>query len=99
MSDEGVIVESGGLSSGWSITVADLRKALENVPDDYEVMITNTQEIDDLSIAGVHIADLMPPSAEGSPGLLVLGGGQIVNSEYGYDARQIAELVFDETKG
>lgn len=70
---------------GWSITVGELRAAIENVPDDYEVMLTNA-EVDDIEIANVNIESLYPPF-EGASGLLVLGGGQILNYEYAYDER------------
>lgn len=107
-----------GTSRGWSITVGELRAALEGVPDDYEVMLENA-EVDDCEISNVNIRMLIPPATtesgeceiydsgwcgahstwdhEGrphvnSPGLLVLGGGQILNSEYGYLPRLDAWL-------
>lgn len=70
---------------GWSITVGDLRRALDGVPDDYEVMLSNA-EVDDCDISNVNVDSLYPPF-EGAPGLLVLGGGQTLNHEYGYHER------------
>lgn len=72
-------------SRGWSITVEQLRKALEDIPDDYEVMLENA-DVGDIEICGAHLSLVFPPT-ETSPGLLVLGGGQILNYEYGYDER------------
>jgi hypothetical protein len=72
-------------SSGWSITVGQLRKALDDIPDDYEVMLENA-DVGDIEISGVNLDLLLPPT-ETSPGLLVLGGGQVLNYEYGYDER------------
>src|SRR5690242_3620699 len=76
------------ISRGWSITVAELKRALKDVPDDYEVMLTNA-EVEDIDICNVNIDGLYPP-ALGSPGIFRLGGGQIVNSEYAYDSRMDA---------
>lgn len=76
------------IMSGWSITVGELKRALLDVPDDYEVMLENA-DVDDCDISNVNINRLYPP-ALGSPGLLVLGGGQIVNSEYAYHERMDA---------
>lgn len=76
------------ISAGWSITVGQLRAALRGVPDDYEVMLDNA-EVDDCEISNVNISRLYPPSVE-SPGLVVLGGGQIVTSEYAYHQRMDA---------
>lgn len=73
------------ISPGWSITVGELKKALATVPDDYEVMLCNA-EVDDIDISNVNIDGLLPP-ALGSPGILRLSGGQILNSEYAYHPR------------
>ena len=73
------------ISSGWSITVGELKRALAEVPDDYEVMLCNA-EVDDVDISNVNIDGLLPP-ALGSPGIFRLSGGQIVNSEYAYHPR------------
>ena len=83
-------VDDSPISRGWSITVAELRAALEGVPDDYEVMLENA-EVDDCDISNVNINTLMPP-ALGAPGLLILGGGMILNSEYAYHPRLDAHL-------
>lgn len=72
-------------SSGWSMEVGVLKKALRYVPDSYEVMLTNA-EVDDCEIAALHIESMYPPDEEG-PGLLVLGQGQVVSSEYGFHER------------
>lgn len=77
------------ICSGWSITVGELKRALADVPDDYEVMLENA-EVDEIDISNVNINRLYPPSATGSPGLLILGGGQILNAEYDYDNRMDA---------
>lgn len=79
------------ISHGWSITVGELRRALDGIPDDYEVMLENA-DVGDIDISGVNINRLIPPSATGSPGLLILGGGQILNSEYDYDNRMDAHI-------
>ena len=81
-------VDDSIISRGWSITVGELRSALEGVPDDYEVMLTNA-EVDDTDISNVNIDGIYPP-ALGSPGILRLGGGQILNSEYAYHERMDA---------
>ena len=57
-----------------------------------------------IDIANVVIARLYPPSATGSPGLFIVGGGQVVNAEYDYDNRMEAhqtvggEKWWDEKK-
>jgi hypothetical protein len=76
------------ISAGWSITVGELKRALADVPDDYEVMLT-CAEVDDTDICDVRIDGMYPP-ALGSPGIFRLGGGQIVNSEYAYHERMDA---------
>lgn len=81
-------VEDSIISKGWSISVAELKAALSDLPDDYEVMLTNA-DVDDISICNVNIDGLYPP-ALGSPGILRLSGGQIVNSEYAYWERMDA---------
>lgn len=81
--------EPAYVCSGWSITVGELKKALADVPDDYEVMLENA-DVDDIEISNVNINRLYPPTATGSVGLVILGGGQIVNSEYDYDNRMDA---------
>lgn len=78
-------VDDSMIVRGWSITAADLKKALEAVPDDYEVMLT-CADVDDCDIASMRIDGLYPP-ALGSPGLLILGGGQVVNAEYAFHER------------
>lgn len=77
------------ISKGWSITVGELKRAIADIPDDYEVMLSNA-EVNDIDISNVNIDNLYPPSATGSPGLLILGGGQILNSEYDYHNRMDA---------
>lgn len=81
-------VDDSLISDGWSITVAELKRALADVPDDYEVMLCNA-DVDDIDICNVNIDGLFPP-ALGSPGLLILGGGQILNLEYAYHDRMDA---------
>lgn len=81
----GETLSAPGGCYGWSITVGDLRRALDGVPDDYEVMLENA-EVDDCEISNVNINHLYRPYAD-APGLLVLGGGQIITSEYGYHER------------
>lgn len=81
-------VDDSFISSGWSITVGELKRALADIPDDYEVMLCNA-DVDDIDISDVYIDGLYPP-ALGSPGIFLLGGGQILNSEYAYDARMDA---------
>ena len=81
-------VDDSLISRGWSITVGELKRALADVPDDYEVMLTNA-EVDDIDISNVNIDGLYPP-ALGSPGIFRLGGGQIINSEYAYHSRMDA---------
>ena len=73
------------ISNGWSITIGELKKAISEIPDDYEVMLCNA-EVEDIEISNVNIEAIYPP-ALGSPGILRLGGGQILNSEYAYDER------------
>ena len=93
MSEQGGVIfdpdEPAPISSGWSITVGELRAAIMDIPDDYEVMLENA-DVDDTDISNVNINDLYPPSATGSPGLLILGGGQILNAEYDYHNRMDA---------
>ena len=76
------------ISRGWSITVGELKRALADVPDDFEVMLCNA-EVDEVDISNVNIDGLYPP-ALGSPGIFRLGGGQILNSEYAYHERMDA---------
>lgn len=81
-------VDDSLISRGWSITVGELKRALADIPDDYEVMLTNA-EVDDIDISNVNIDGVYPP-ALGSPGIFRLGGGQIINSEYAYHSRMDA---------
>lgn len=81
-------VDDNLISRGWSITVAELKRALADIPDDYEVMLT-CAEVDDTDICNVNIDGIYPP-ALGSPGIFRLGGGQILNSEYAYHERMDA---------
>lgn len=81
-------------SRGWSITVGDLRRALEGIPDDYEVMLTNADVVD-TDISNINIDSLYRPYAN-SPGLLILGGGQVVNSEYAYHQRMDRGFAGDD---
>lgn len=81
------------IGGGWSITVGELKRAIAGIPDDYEVMLENA-EVDDCDISNVNINDLYPP-ALGAPGLLILGGGQIVNAEYAYHQRMDAMHMTD----
>jgi hypothetical protein len=83
------VEEPDYISLGWSISVAELKLALKDIPDDYEVMLENA-EVDDIDISNVNINRLYPPTSTGSPGLLILGGGQILNSEYEYHNRMDA---------
>jgi len=84
-------MSESNLSSGWSITVGELKKAIADIPDDYEIMLENA-EVDDIDISNININRLMPPTPTGSPGILILGGGQILNAEYDYDLRLDAHL-------
>ena len=84
-------VDDQPIVRGWSITVRELKQAIAGIPDDYEVMLENA-EVDECDISNVNINYLYPP-ALGSPGLLVLGGGQILNSEYGYHERMDAHHI------
>lgn len=77
------------MSYGWSITVGELKAALKDIPDDYEVMLENA-EVGDIEIADLRPSRIYPPTPMGSPGLVILSGGQIVNSEYDYDNRMDA---------
>ena len=88
-SDEG----PAHLSSGWSITVRELKDALRDIPDDYEVMLANC-EVDDIEIGEARIADLYPPTPFGSPGIVTIEGGQVVSSEYDFNNRIDASFAF-----
>lgn len=95
MTEEDFKDEESPIVSGWSMTVGELRAAIEGVPDDYEVMLENA-EVADCEISSMHVYGLFPP-ALGSVGLLVLGGGQVVTSEYAYHPR--FDVWLDGTKG
>lgn len=79
MGDDALIVH------GWSIDVGNLRKAIQDLPDDYELMVT-CSDVDDCEIAEAHIDSVYPPSL-GSPGLLIITTGQTVTSEYAFHER------------
>lgn len=70
---------------GWSATVGELRAAIQDVPDDYEVVLDNA-DVEDCEIATVYVRALMDPALD-APGLLVLGSGQVITSEYHYHPR------------
>lgn len=72
-------------SSGWSMKVSELKRALRYVPDNYEVMLENG-DVDDCEIATLHVTRMYPPTDD-SPGLLVLSQGQVVSYEYAYHDR------------
>lgn len=76
------------LHAGWSMTVGEMRKAIADVPDDYEIVI-DAADVDDCEIAEAKIRDLYPP-ALGSSGLLVVTCGQVISSEYFYHDRMDA---------
>lgn len=81
-------INEGAIPCGiynWSITVGELKEAIKGIPDGYEVMLSNA-EVDDIEISNVNINNLYPPY-KGSPGILVLGGGQIVSKEYAFGER------------
>lgn len=77
---------------GWSITVAEMKEAIKDVPDDYEIVMDNA-EVDECEIASVTIADMYPP-ALGAAGLVVLRGGQVISAEYDYHVRLDASFDF-----
>lgn len=81
-------VDDQPIVRGWSIDIGQLKKAIANMPDDYELMVT-CSEVDDCDIAETHIDSLYLP-ALGSPGLLILSTGQTVSSEYAFHARMDA---------
>ena len=95
MTEEDFMDEESPIMNGWSMTVGELRAAIEGVPDDYEVMLENA-EVEDCEISSMSVQALLPP-ALGSTGLLVLGGGQIVTSEYAYHPR--FDVWLDGTAG
>lgn len=70
-------------SNGWSLTVGDLKKMLADMPDDYEVMIDEG----DCEIASAYADRYYDRTPMGSTGILVLGMGQVVSSEYDYHNR------------
>jgi hypothetical protein len=76
--------------NGWSITVGEMKKALENIPDDYEIVIENC-EVGDCEISGAAIYLNFPPENDGV-GLIVLGGSQVITSEYNFHERMDAWL-------
>lgn len=84
--------EHGGddstISYNWSINIGQIKKAIADLPDDYELMVT-CSDVDDCEIAETHIDSVYPPSL-GSPGLLVLTTGQTVTSDYAFHARMDA---------
>ncbi|WP_424863031.1 hypothetical protein [Streptomyces sp. MMS24-I29] len=77
-----------------SVTVGELRKAIADLPDDYEVVLDDA-DVDDCEIAEVYIASQHPP-ALGTPGLLVLKSGQIISSEYHYGPRLDVSFEFPQ---
>lgn len=77
----------------WSMTVGEMRAAIDGVPDDYEIVLDNA-EVDDCEISNVSVDIRLDPALD-CPGLLVLRGGQIISSEYEYHARLDACLQFN----
>lgn len=69
----------------WSVTVGELRAALDGVPDDYEVVLTNA-DVDDCEIAGLEVDQMFPPALD-APGILTLHQRQIITSEYHFHPR------------
>lgn len=81
-------VDDQPIIHGWSINIGQLKKAISDLPDDYELMVT-CSDVDDCEIAETHIDSLYPPALE-SPGLLILSTGQTVTSEYAFHPRMDA---------
>lgn len=77
-------IDDRPLTNGWSMTVGELKAALKDIEDDYEVFI----DLGDCEINTAHLstAGLFRPSL-GSNGLFILDAGQVVSTEYGYHSR------------
>lgn len=82
------------MAKGWSMTVGELRKAIADLPDDYEVVLDNA-DVDHCEIAEVHIAQRYQPALD-APGLLVLTGGQTISYEYHYGPRMDVSFEFPQ---
>lgn len=83
-------------SNKWSIGVGEMKKALADIPDDYEIVLENA-DVDDLNIAEVNIVHLFPPTPHGNAGLVVLGQGQVISGEYDYENRLETWLHYSES--
>ncbi|QRI45560.1 hypothetical protein SEA_EKHEIN_86 [Gordonia phage Ekhein] len=73
-------------SNKWSASVGEMKAALANVPDDYEIVLDGA-DVDSCEIGELRIAHLFPPTPHGNAGLVVLNQGQVVTAEYDYHER------------
>ena len=80
---------------GWSMSLSELRAAIADLPDDYEVGIDGA-EVADCEIADLHVDRKLPP-AHDHAGLLVLRSGQQISYEYDYHPRLDVDLDFGQT--
>ncbi|QOR56229.1 hypothetical protein SEA_LINETTI_85 [Gordonia phage Linetti] len=83
-------------SNKWSASVGEMKAALENVPDDYEIVLENA-DVDDLNIAELRIGHLFPPTPHGNNGLVVLSQGQVISAEYDYENRHDTFLEYPQS--
>ncbi|AVD99181.1 hypothetical protein SEA_ADGERS_87 [Gordonia phage Adgers] len=83
-------------SNKWSVSVGEMKAALANVPDDYEIVLESA-DVDDLNIAELNIIHLYPPTPQGNAGLVILGQGQVVSAEYDYENRHETYLYYPDS--
>lgn len=70
--------------SGWSVSIGELRKAIQDIPDDYELVIDGVEV--DCDLNSLHPRRLMHPVLD-KPGLLVMEPGMPITSDYEYHPR------------
>jgi len=83
-------------SNRWSIQVGEMKRALADIPDDYEIVLSNA-DVDELSIAELNITYLHPPTPHGNAGLVILEQGQVVTDEYDFEQRMETWLHYPQS--
>ncbi|WP_181273617.1 hypothetical protein [Brevibacterium oceani] len=74
----------------WSMTIGEMRAAITDLPDDYEIVLDGA-DVSDCDIAEMHIDSVYDPALD-APGLLVLTAGQTISEDYHYHPRLDVEL-------
>lgn len=76
------------------MTVGEMKEAIKDLPDDYEVVIDGA-DVEDCEIAELHLDSLYTPHLDHT-GLVVLSAGQPISEDYDYHVRLDVALDYDK---